>query len=101
MYLYKISWQNLKLFYRADILYEINMFHEAILNNFKVIEWTLGHNLIIWNKERGIITSELKAGLLFFISVRRLIMLYICIKFHEDILNGFNVTEQTEPHYMK
>ena len=28
-------------------------------------------------------------------SARRLMLLYICVKFHENISNGFGVTEQT------
>ena len=45
--------------------------------------------------------SELKVGLWFLFSAHRLIMPYICTKFHREILNGFKVIEQTQPHYMK
>ena len=36
-----------------------------------------------------------------FISARRLVMLYICAKFHEIILNGIKVIERTRFLYGK
>ena len=44
----------------------------------------------------GIIMSELKVGLRFFFSAHCLIMLYICTKFHREILNDFKVKELTQ-----
>ena len=58
------------------------------------------HNLTIWNKQSGIILSELKMGYGSFLCTSSY-MLFICTKFHEDILNGFKTIEQTQPHYMK
>ena len=37
----------------------------------------------------------------FLISARRLVMLYICAKFHENISNGIKVTERTRFLYEK
>ena len=37
--------------------------------------------------------------LLFFWSARRLMMLYIATKFHDTILNDFQVTEQTQNYH--
>ena len=53
------------------------------------------HKLIIWNKQRDIITLELELGLRYFFSTHRLIMLYICTKFHGGVLNGFKVIKRT------
>ena len=39
--------------------------------------------------------SELKVGLRLFFSAHHLIFPYICTKFHEEILNGFEFIEQT------
>ena len=36
-----------------------------------------------------------------FISADRLVMLYICVKFHEIILNGIKVIERTQFLYEK
>ena len=48
-----------------------------------------------WNKQRGIIMSELKVELCFFFFAHHLMRSYICT-FHEEILNAFKVTEQTQ-----
>ena len=67
--------------------------HIKILQLVKEI-WSR-HKLTIWNNQRGIITSELRVGLQFFFSAHHLILLYICTKFHEEILNSFKIIQLT------
>ena len=45
--------------------------------------------------QRGITTKMYEQELRFFCFVRRLMMLYISMKFHDSILNGFQVIELT------
>ena len=45
--------------------------------------------------KRGITTKLYRKELRFLYSARRLMMLYISMKFHENILNGFQVIERT------
>ena len=49
-----------------------------------------------WNIQRGITTSQLEDYLLLLFSGQRLMTLYISTKFHEEILNGFEVIERTK-----
>ena len=62
--------------------------------SWTVLKLQSWHNLTIWNKQRGIIMSELKEGLRFFFIAHCLIIHYLCAKF--EILYGFKVIEQTE-----
>ena len=48
--------------------------------------------------QRGIIPKVYRQELRFLWSVRHLMMLYISMKFHENILNGFQVIEWTQLH---
>ena len=68
-------------------------FNEEIQTVFEVIERTQNH---IQNRQRGFITSELKIGLRFIFCAYCLIIPYICIQFHEEILNCFKVIERTQ-----
>ena len=51
--------------------------------------------LPFFNVQRAIHRKVCNPELRFLCSARRLIMLNICVKFHENILNGFEVTERT------
>ena len=49
--------------------------------------------------QRGITTKLYKQELLFLPSACRLIMLYISMKFHDNILNSFQVIKPTRNYY--
>ena len=44
---------------------------------------------------KGIIQKLFKQGLWFLCMTRRIIVLYECMKFHRNILNGYQVIERT------
>ena len=48
--------------------------------------------------QRGITQKVKILGLWFLRSARRLMLINICMTFHEGILNGFWVTELTRPY---
>ena len=50
--------------------------------------------LAIFNVQRAITPKVCNPELRFLRSARRLMVLNICVKFHENILNGFEVTER-------
>ena len=86
------------------MLYISMKFHENILNGFQVIEQsrlrdeqTVGKNNMSPSLSGGdIITTKLyRQELRFLCSARRLMMLYISLKFHENIMKGFQVIERT------
>ena len=58
-----------------------------------------GHKYVvemaIFNVQRAITQKLSNPELRFLRSANCLIMLNICVKFHENILNGFEVTERT------
>ena len=58
-----------------------------------------GHEYVvemaIFNFKRAITPTVCNSELRFLCSSCCLIVLNICVKFHENILNGFEVTEQT------
>ena len=58
-----------------------------------------GHEYVIemaiFNVQRTITPKVCNAELRFLRSARRLLVLKICMKFHENILNGFEITERT------
>ena len=71
---------------------------------FMKISWTVwklysGHNFVTgtatYNVQRGITLKVYIQKLWFLRSARCLMLINISMKFHEDILNGFQVTEQT------
>ena len=72
-----------KLSDSASYLYQIC---ENVSKGFRVIERT---RFPLLNLQRGIIPSKMLMELWFLFSARRLIMLYICIKFHKISLPPF------------
>ena len=71
-------------------------FHENISNGFGVTERKeYVVEMAIFNVQRAITPKTSNTELRFLRSARRLIMLNICVKFHEYILNGFEVTQRT------
>ena len=66
-------------------------FCEIISNGIKVIETQFLYGKL----QRGIIRQKMKVERLLLISACRLVMLYICAKFHEIILNSIKVIEWT------
>ena len=75
------------------MLYICAKFHDFILNGIKVIERT---RFLYGKLQRGIIPQKMRVEWLLLISACRLVMLYICAKFHEIILNGIKVIEWTQ-----
>ena len=72
-------------------------FHEDILNSFKVTERTrfyLRNGYLQSSKGHNSKSINIKE-LWFLRSARHLMLVNICMKFHEDILNSFQVTERT------
>ena len=55
-----------------------------------------GYEIIIVEFQRGITPKMYRQELLFLCSACHLVMLCISMKFHENILNGFQVTEDTK-----
>ena len=51
--------------------------------------------MAIFNVQRAITPKVCNPELLFLQSARRLMVLNFCVKFHENSLNSFEVTEQT------
>ena len=81
------------------VIYICIKFQENISNSFEVTE---GHKYIteitIFKSSKGIIPKVGKPELPFLCSAPCLMMLYICVKFHQNIWNGFQLTEQTQVH---
>ena len=75
------------------MLYICAKFHEIILNGIKVIERT---PFLYGKLQRGIIPQKNVGGVTILFSACRLVMLYICAKFHEKIWNGIKVREWTQ-----
>ena len=92
---------------RLIILYISITFHENILNGFQVIERTglrdgrtdrrSGHEFtnVEFQREIQCNSKTVRTRLRFLCSARRLMMLYISVKLHENILNGFQVILRT------
>ena len=71
-------------------------FHEGTLNGFWVTERTRPYRKIYYFQFQRAITPKIRNPELRFLrSARRLVLLYICVKFHENNSNGFWVTERT------
>ena len=62
-------------------------------NGCQLTEWTRNS---IANDQREITPKLSKAELLFLCMMHRLIVLYICMKFHLNSFNGFQLTERTQ-----
>ena len=80
------------------MLYISTKFCDLISNGIKVIERT---QFLYWKIERGIILPKMQVEYMLLISARRLVMFYICAKFHEIILNGIKDIERTQFLYGK
>ena len=78
------------------MLVNISMkFHVDILNDLKVIERTqFCHRNCYLQSSKGL-NSKVYIQELWYVRARRLMLVYIFMKFHGDILNGFQVTERT------
>ena len=95
----KVSIQELWFLRSARCLMLVNIclkFHEGTLSGFWVIERTRPYRKIYYFQFQRAITPKIRNPELWFLRfARRLMLLYICIKFHENISNGFGVTERT------
>ena len=70
-------------------------FYEYILNSSKDIEQTLFCQETATKKVQRDVTQKVSIQELWFLrSACHLMLVNICMKFHEDILNGFKVTER-------
>ena len=63
-------------------------FREKILNSFQVIEWTQNDHSQI---SKGNNSKNVDKSYGFLWCAWRLMMLYVCRKCHENILNGFHM----------
>ena len=78
------------------MLVNISMkFHENILNGLKVIERTQFCHRNCYLHSKGYNSKTYIQELWFLRSVRRRMLINISMTFHENILNGFQVTERT------
>ena len=77
---------------RLIVLYNCMKFHFYSFNGCKLTERTRNS---IANDQRVITPKISKAELWFLCMTHRLIVLYICMKFHLNNLNGFQLTERT------
>ena len=66
-------------------------FHENMSSGFKVME---RHTKIV-NTQRAITPKVGKPELQIMCSARRLMVLNVCVKFHENMSSGFKVMERT------
>ena len=66
-------------------------FHQNMSSSSKVMEQT-GK---IVNTQRAITPKVGKPELLFMCSARRLMVLNVCVKFHQNMSSGFKVMERT------
>ena len=72
--------------YDLMMVYIYTKFHENILKGLRAIERTRFPER---NFQRGIILSDMKTKLQFFFSAHHLKMVYMCIKFCQNISKGF------------
>ena len=72
-------------------------FCEYILNSSKVIERTrFCHGTTNYKLQRDVTQRVSIQELWFLHSARHLMLVNICVKFHEDTLNGFKATERRD-----
>ena len=91
----KLYRQESRILYSARhlmMLYISMKFHDKFLERFS--SYRADTNLLFSNL-KGNNSKMYRQELWFLWSACRLMMLYICMKFHENILNGFQVIEQT------
>ena len=74
--------------YCLRMLYVSMKFHDNILNGFQVIEWTRNNNSLIL---KGNNSKDVQTRVMVLVVCICLMMLYISMKFHENILNDFQV----------
>ena len=74
------------------ILYIPIKFHENILNGFQLSVHEF--SIVKFQREKTK-KKNVQTRLTVLVSARRLMMLYISMKFHDHILNGFQVIEWT------
>ena len=74
-------------------------FHEDILNGFKVTDWTRFclRNCYL-QSSKGHYSKSINTRVMILAFCMSSNVGNICMKFHEDILNGFWVTEPTRPY---
>ena len=80
------------------VFYICVKFHENTLNGFQLTEGTQVHGKNgygMFNDQKGNNPKVGKPELIFMSSACRLIVLYICVKFGENILDGIRVMEWT------
>ena len=75
------------------VVYISTKFHETILGSIKVIEQTR-FSSEKFQKGHNSVKMYMELEFLFF--AHRLMMVYICTKFHENILNSIRVMERTD-----
>ena len=81
------------------MVYTSTTFHENILDGIKVIErLRFSYEK---NNSKGRNSVKHVGGGTFLFSAHRLMMVYICTNFHENILDGIKVIEQTRFSYEK
>ena len=78
------------------MLYICERFHENILNGFQLTEYMV--EMAIFNVQRTITPKVDKSELRFMCSACHLMVLYIRVKFRENITNGIRVMERTQVH---
>ena len=81
------------------MLYVSMKFYENILKGFQVIERTQNDHCQIskWNIYK--LSKLYRQGLQFLCSARCLTMLYISMKFHDNILNSFQIIKRTQNYH--
>ena len=79
------------------VLYTCEKFYNNISNGFQLTERTQVHNRNSYvQSSKGITPKVGKPELQFMCSACRLIVLYICVKFCENISDSLRVMEQTQ-----
>ena len=79
--------------HRHGLFYITIKYHQNILNGFQVMHRTWN---CIWNDQGEITQKVWQRGLPFSNATHRHDLLYITIKFHQNILNGFQVMHRTQ-----
>ena len=69
-------------------------FYDYILNGFKVIDRTYFVTELLLTKFKGTNSISINTRVMVLVHYH-LMLVNICMKFHEDILNGFKVIERT------
>ena len=83
--------------HHSMMLYIYVKFHENFSNGFLLTEWTLVHGRNGYIPcSKGNNSRTRNPTLWFICSACCLIVLYICVKFSENISNDIRVTEQTQ-----